>query len=401
MKWIGFRAFMFLLLLNIFLLSIWSCSSAPKTEVHADTAPSVPVVRAERKTLTHELMLSAEFRPYQEVDLHSKIAGYMKQIRVDVGDHVVAGQSIATIEAPELGDDETQAEATRKHAEADLIRAKSDLVRAEASHEASHLAYKRLADVTQSRPNLVARQEIDNALAQDRVGEAQIDTAKAAITAAEEQVRASEAAKARVKTLQSYEQITAPFSGVISKRYADPGAMIPAGTSSSTTTLPVVRLSQIDRLRLVVEVPESAVPSIHVRETIRVNVTSLRRSFDGHVSRFSSRLSTGTRTMETEIDVANSTGELVPGMDAEVILTLDKRENAVAIPISAVGGAQDTATLMVVENGKVEPREVKLGIETPDSREVLNNLKEGDLVVTGGRAATLKPGDAVVAKEQR
>ena len=396
MKLIGWKAFLFLILVGT-----WSCSNPQKTEVHADTAPSVSVVRAQRKTLTHELVLAAEFRPYQEVDLHAKIAGYMKQIRVDVGDRVTAGQLIATIEAPELGDDETQAEATRKHAEAELIRAKGDLVRAEAAHQASHLAYKRLADVIQSKPNLVAQQEIDNAQAQDRMGEAQVDASKAAVTAAEEQVRASQAAQSRVKTLQSYEQITAPFSGVISKRYADPGAMIPAGTSSSTTTLPVVKLSQIDLLRLVVEVPESAVPTIHVGETVRVNVSALKKSFDGKVSRFSDRLSTGTRTMETEIDVPNRTGELVPGMDAEVVLTLEKRNNAVSLPISAVAGAGDKATLLVVEDGKLAERNVKLGMETAEDREVLSNLNEGDLVVAGGKAATLKPGDAVNAKETR
>jgi RND family efflux transporter MFP subunit len=396
MKSITLKVFLFLIL-----LSAWSCSSPPKTEVHADTAPSVAVVRAERKTLTHEIVLAAEFRPYQEVDLHAKIAGYMRQIRVDVGDRVTAGQSIATIEAPELADDETQAEATRKHAEAELIRAKGDLVRAEAAHQASHLAYKRLADVTQSKPNLVAQQEIDNALAQDRVGEAQIDAAKAAVTAAEEQVRASQAAQSRVKTLESYEQIVAPFSGVISKRYADPGAMIPAGTASTTTTLPVVKLSQIDLLRLVVEVPESAVPTVHVGQTVRVNVSALKRSFDGRVSRFSNRLSTGTRTMETEIDVPNPKSELIPGMDAEVVLTLDRRENTVALPISAVSGAGDKATLFVVENGTLAQRDVKLGLETAEDREVLSNLKEGDLVVTGGKAATLKVGDRVTSKEGR
>src|SRR5207253_165040 len=120
-----------------------------------------------------------------------KVAGYLKEISVDVGDHVRAGQAIATLEIPELHDEEAQAIASKKHAEAELVRVKSDVARVRSAHEAAHLSYQRLADVSKARPNLVARQEIDDALAKDRVAEAQVSTAEAAVSSAEEQIRVS------------------------------------------------------------------------------------------------------------------------------------------------------------------------------------------------------------------
>src|SRR5262249_25777521 len=156
-----------------------------------------------------------------------------------------------------------------------------------------------------TRPGLVAQQEIDDAFARDRVAESQMATANAAITAAEQAVQAAEATASRIRTMQSYERITAPFAGVVSKRYADTGAMIQAGTASQSQAMAVIRLSQNDRLRLILPVPESMVPSIHLGSQVEVRVQSLGRTFQGRVARFSDRVSSSTRTMDTEVDVAN------------------------------------------------------------------------------------------------
>ena len=138
-----------------------------------------------------------------------------------------------------MADEGVQAEAVRKRSEAELVHAQGELSRSQSAHEAAHLNYQRLDDVMKVRPALVARQEIDNALAKDREAEAQVDSAKAAITAAEQQIHVAQASEQRIRTLQAYERITAPFAGVISKRYADPGAMIQAGTSSSSQAMPL------------------------------------------------------------------------------------------------------------------------------------------------------------------
>ena len=143
----------------------FSCTRPAKMAVQADSAiPSVSVARVQRQDLQRDLVLSAEFRPDEEVDLHAKVAGYLKEIPVDVGDRVQAGQLIATLEIPEMVDEGAQAEATRRRSEAELLHAQSELARDQSAHEAAHLNFQRLDDVMKVRPALVARQEIDNAI---------------------------------------------------------------------------------------------------------------------------------------------------------------------------------------------------------------------------------------------
>src|ERR1051325_961725 len=133
-----------------------------------------------------------------------------------------------------------------------------------------------------------------------------------------------------------YTRVTAPFAGVITKRYADTGSMIQAGTASQTQAMPVVKLSENSRLRLILPVPESAVPTVHIGQRVEVRVPTLKRSFPGRVARFAEKLSMSTRTMDTEVDVDNPTLLLIPGMYAEVNLTLDHRSRTLAVPVLAV-----------------------------------------------------------------
>ena len=152
--------------------------------------------------------------------------------------------------------------------------------------------------------------------------EAQVAAAKSALAAAEEQVNVNSADTQKVKTLMEYTRVTAPFAGVITKRYADTGSMIQAGTASQTQAMPVVRLSENSLLRLILPVPESAVPTVHIGQQVEVRVPTLNRSFPGRVARFADKLSPATRTMDTEVDVPNPSLVLMPGMYAEVDLTL-------------------------------------------------------------------------------
>lgn len=380
--------------------TLCSCTNPVRTVAQASSGPpSVAVALVGEQTLERQLALAAEFRPYQEVDLHAKVAGYVKQINVDVGDRVRAGELIATLEIPEMADESVQAEAAEKRSEAELARARGDLSRMESAHAAAHLGYQRLADVATKRPNLIARQELDDALSKDRGAEAAIDSAKAAITAAEQQIRVSEASQQRLRTMETYMKIIAPFSGVISKRYADTGAMIQAGTASSSQSMPLVRLSQVDRLRLVLDVPESAFAQVHLGVPIQVRVEAVAREFTGRISRFSDRLQPSTRTMETEVDVPNPKGELAPGMYAEVRLPLERRDHALSLPVQAVTGAEDKASLWIVNaQNRLEQRDVILGMETPERREILKGLAAGDRVVVG-KLGALRAGDVVDARE--
>jgi len=193
-----------------------------------------------------------------------------------------------------------------------------------------------------------------------------------------------------VNTMLAYTQVTAPFAGVITKRYANTGSMIQAGTASQTQAMPVVRLSENSLLRLILPVPESIVPLVRVGQGLTVRVPTMNRSFPGRVARFSDRVQLSTRTMDTEIDVPNPGFKLVPGMYAEVNFTTESRSHALTVPITAVdltGGAETAGRVMVVvPDGRLESRDVSLGLQTADSFEVHSGLQEGDLVVLGNRA---------------
>jgi RND family efflux transporter MFP subunit len=296
--------------------------------------PNVNVVKVERVDLAQELKLSAEFRPYQEIDIHAKVPGYLKSISVDVGDRVKAGQLLATLEAPEWSEQLLHASAVEKRSELDVARAQGEVRRAEAARNLRKVSYERLAAVAKAKPDLIAQAEIEDAQGRLHEAEAQLSTAQAALASVEQQVRVAGASRGQVNTMMRYLNITAPFSGVITKRYADLGAMVPAGTSSSA--MPVVRLSQMDRLRLVLPAPESVVPRVRLGAPVEVRVDTLGRVFQGKVSRVTGRLETSTRTMETEIDVPHPEGILKPGMYAYANLTLLQRPETLALPLQAV-----------------------------------------------------------------
>jgi len=362
------------------------------------TAPTVAVAKAERQTLSQSQELLAEFAPYQEIDLHAKIAGYVKNIYVDVGDRVKQGQLLAVLEVPEQQADLDQAQAAVSSAEEEVKRTESQLGEAKAAYQVAHITYGRLAEVPKVNPHLIAQQEIDEAQAKDLETEAKVSTSKAAISVARQKLMEARASLDRIKTLITYTKIQAPFNGTVTKRYADTGAMIPAGTSESNQALPLVRLSEDDVLRLILPVPESVVGLIHVGGPVEITVQSLRRTFTGTVWRFTDKVDTSTRTMDTEIYVKNTDRVLKPGMYASAKLTLDRAPSALAVPVQAVSFAQNKATVWTVkQDNTVEERPVTTGAETPSLVEIVSGLKEGDLVIVGNRSE-LKSGQRVEPK---
>ena len=390
-------------------LSISSCAKhepVQASNLKSSEAPTVAVAKTSTEDLSHGLVLTAEFRPYQEVDVMAKIAGYIKQINVDVGDRVRQGQLLATLEIPEMGDDLKRADAAVVRSRAEVTRAQDELRRSESAHNIALLSFQRLSAVAEKRPGLVAQQEIDEAQSRELVSSAQVASARSALVVAQEQVNVNSADTNKVKTLMDYTRVTAPFTGVVTKRYADTGSMIQAGTASQTQAMPVVRLSENSKLRLILPVPESAVPTVHIGQRVEVRVPALNRSFPGTVARFAEKVSMATRTMETEVDVPNPSLILIPGMYAEVNLTLDRRNRVLAIPIMAVdldnagpgqNGSQAVLTgqvMIVTANNHVERRKVTLGIETANQVEIRSGLNEGDSVVLSGRNS-LQPGQEV------
>jgi RND family efflux transporter MFP subunit len=380
-----------------------SVSCGRRDAVHASAgkpadAPSVAVARTSTEDLSHGLVLTAEFRPYQEVDVMAKVAGFVKQINVDVGDRVREGQLLATLEIPEMDDDLRRADAAVVRAKAEVTRATDEQHRAESAYDIAHLSFQRLSAVSEKRPGLVAQQEIDEARSKELIAEAQVAAAKSALAAAQEQVNVNSADMQRVKTMMDYTRVTAPFTGVVTRRYADKGSMIQAGTASQSQAMPLVKLSENSLLRLILPVPESAVPTVHIGQEVEVRVPTMNRSFPGRVARFADKVALATRTMDTEVDVLNPSLVLIPGMYAEVNLTLNERKAVLAVPMTAVDSEGGSGQVMVVTaEQRLELRKVELGLETADKVEVRSGLHEGDMVVVGGRSS-LQPGEEVRPK---
>jgi len=321
--------------------------------------PTAGVAKVTREDLFKQVTIAAEFRPNEEVSLHAKVSGYVSKMNVDFGDTVKAGQLMATIEVPEL--------------QAELETAQAAKQKAEADYNNAHLIYSRLLAVNKDHPNLVAQQELDTAQANDLTTSATIAAAKANFE--------------KFQAMINYTQITAPFDGVVTHRYADPGTLIQAGTASDSQALPLVRVSDNYRLRLDFPVTVDYVKDVQLGDAVAVRVDSLNnKTFTGTISRFTREVDDKTRTMITEVEVPNQNLELMPGMYANVVLKVEKHPQVLAIPVEAVSGEKSPTVLVVNRDHQIEERAVQLGLETPEKFEVLSGLQEGDLVVVGNRA---------------
>jgi RND family efflux transporter MFP subunit len=355
----------------------------------ASTEPSLRPVAVElvtRRPVVNSLTLSGAFRPYQQVDVHAKVAGFIRKIYVDVGDRVKTGQVLAVLEVPELSAQVAGAKAEIQRYQDAVRRSESEIQRAESTHAAYHTAYSRLKQASESRPGLIAEQELDDSMAKDKETAAQIESARAALAESQSQLVSARTDLDRLSALESYSQITAPFAGVVTKRYADTGALIQAGTASETQSMPVVQLAEWSRLRLVVPVPESAVSQLLMGSAVQVHVSAMNRNFEGRVARFADALDDETRTMHTEIDVENPDGSLKEGMYAEAKIILKQENDALTIPIQALERTSTGGTVLIVDaEGRVEERQVKLGAESSDRVEILAGVAENDRVVIGSR----------------
>ena len=359
------------------------CGDARKADA-ADVPPAA-VVKVQRKSLSSTLEISSEFLPYQEIDVYAKVSGYIQKLYVDWGTHVKQGQLLAVLEIPELQQQLLQDEASVRRADQEVSRAREEQARAESAYSVAHITYTRLADVQKSRPELVAQQEIDVAQGKDLEASAGVSSSKDALAAAEQALLAAKAALDKDKALFNYARMTAPFEGVVTQIYAYTGALLPAGTSATKGDSALCHLSQNNLLRLVIPVPERAVPEISNGQTLEVNVSALHKTFMGKISLFSDQIDLTTRTMHTEVTVPNANYALVPGMYASVKIPLHTVTNVLTIPLQAVqstGTGQGTV-LLVNSTNHLERREVKLGLQSPTDAEVLSGLGENETVIFG------------------
>ena len=388
-----------LLLVAVFLIVRRHHGKALATQPRA-----AAVVAVTRGNLASSLTVAGQFQPYQQVDLHAKVSGYIRWIKVDIGDRVRQGEVLALLEVPELQNQVEGAQAEVRHSQSDITRAQSEVVSAESTYSAVHAEYTRLEEASKERPGLIAEQELDDARAKDLQAAAQVGVAKASLDAMQQQLGVSRATRSRLETMSGYEQIIAPFTGVVTKRYADTGSLIQAGQENNTATLPVVQVAESDLLRLRMPVPESDVPYIQVGGDVEVKVNATGRVFTGKIIRFSRALDTNTRTMLTEVDVPNRDLSLNPGMYAETMIQLQQKNDTLILPAQAVvqnnvqngdpsNGGQ-SYVLVVDATNHVEKRTVTLGIQTSNRVEITSGLQAGDKVIASGQNG-YQPGEVV------
>lgn len=367
------------------LLATAACKRSD-SDANAAEIPSARVAAVQTGSISHVLGMAGQFQPYQVIDVHPKVSGFIKHIYVDIGDKVHQGQTLAVLEVPELRAqlESTVAQVGQRNDE--IVRAQHDVARAEAEYSSLHANNTRMQQAAKAQPGLIAQQELDDTQSKDLAAAAQVDSAKAALAAARGASLVASADSDRVKAIEGYTNVTAPLDGVITWRYADTGALIQSGRDSNDQALPIVKLAQVNVLRLRMPVPEDAVRYVKEGDTLQIRVDALGRSFTGKIVRFTHNVNFETRTMETEVDVPNRDLSLDPGMYANTQLQLAHVENSLTIPVEALVLQGKQQVVYVVDNDNhVHQRAVTVGIEGSQLAEIKSGLHAGEHVIMGGQ----------------
>ncbi len=364
--------------LGAFMLLLSSCSGpsagSRAASPQADQALArVGVVQAQRIDLTRKISLPGTLVAFNEATLYGKVAGYLRSISVDKGDRVRAEQTLAIIEVPEMAKEVEQAEATYQEAQAGLNKAKAET-------ELQAVTFRRYLDVQSQDPDAISKQEVDE-------WRAKYEAARAEAQLAEAKVRTTRANRDRLVALNAYSRIIAPFSGVVTARFVDPGALIQAATSS-VQAQPILTLQDFAMLRAYVSVPELEVPMIRKGKDMTLTTAAYPgKVFRGSVTRFAEALDPATRTMKTEIDIPNPQALLRPGMYANVTLELEKHPSAVVIPDAALLIEGDRKFAYIARGGTAHRVALETGLDDGNQVEVISGLKGGESVIVTGKEA--------------
>jgi multidrug efflux pump subunit AcrA (membrane-fusion protein) len=310
--------------------------------------PLVNAATVKRAPQKSQLLLPGNITPITEAYIFARAAGYLKRRYVDIGDRVAAGQKLADIEAPDLDQQVSQSQAALAQAQGQLGQAQATLEQLTATRDLAEITWKRYKVLTEK--GAVSRQDGDNSSTAAKTADANVVAQQKTVKATEEYVRASQATLDRLFTLQRYEQITAPFAGIITARNVDVGALISATGSSlgparsngaAPSDIPsggeIFRLAEISRLRILVAVPQTNAPGIQIGQDATVTVQqNPNQSFKGKVTRTSSSLDAQSRTLLTEVDIENPKGVLLPGMYAMVSFITERPDPPVLVPDAAL-----------------------------------------------------------------
>jgi len=345
-----------------------SCTSnhAKEVESKAEPAPALQAFKVRKSALASSVKIPGELVAYQQVDLYAKVNSFVKKLYVDVGSEVKAGQLLAVMEAPEMN--------------AQIAAATSRLKSQEAVYLSSKATYDRLVE-TSKTPGTVSQNDLDVANARQKSDYAQYEAAKAS--------------QSEVAATNNYLQIRAPFSGIITTRNVSAGAYV--GPSGKGSELPIFTLQQQDKLRLVVSVPDAYAAALNDKTEVTFTVKAMpNEKFNARVNRMAGALDAKLRAQRTEMDVTNTGKKLLPGMVAEVVLSLSGDANVFVVPTTAILNSTEGVFVIKVKDNKTQWVPVATGRTDGDKVEVFGNLTENDTIITGATEEIRK--DAVVEK---
>jgi RND family efflux transporter MFP subunit len=336
-----------------------------QAQVEKNKAPAVTTARPERAPVVVDVPLPGTTEPLLTTGIYARTDGYLKARYVDIGDHVKAGQLLADITAPEVDQQLSQTLGTLAQGKANVVRLQADL----------NLAQTTLRRFVAIGVGAVTQQEIDERAASQK-------TAQKAVDAAEATVHANQADVDRLRELQGFQRVYAPFDGIITARNVDPGSLISAGSTSVTTQL--FSLAQVDTLRIFVFVPQTYAFDVQVGQSADVTLREQPdRVFKGIVTRTAGAIDPASRTLLTEVDVPNRDGALLSGSYVTVHFKIQRSEPPLLIPGPAMlAGSQGTRVAVVGADDTLHYRPVTIGRDFGDRVEVLGGLEESDVIVT-------------------
>lgn len=355
---------------------------AAETRAEIQAQPVVNIEAVERAATQSSLVLPGTIQAVTEAPVLARSTGYIKKRYVDIGDRVKAGQVLAEIEAPELGQQIRQARASFDQANQQVQQAEAALAQGRANLNLARVSRDRYD--TLARQGVVSRQEQDQYQAQLEAQQANVQALEKGIGAAKSNAAASEANLARLNDVINYQTVRAPFSGVITVRNVDTGALVNEGNTL------LFRIAQTDRLRTYVNAPQADAESVRAGMKALLTVPDLAgRKFTGTVARTANALDPATRTLLVEVQVASGQGALMPGMYTQVDLAVPRKNPPLLIPADTLVVRADGPQVAVVNpEGKVHYARVQLGRDLGEKIEVLGGVEEGQRLA-------VNPGDAV------
>jgi RND family efflux transporter MFP subunit len=367
-----------------------AASPSPVNSIKADSPPRVEVVRPRRAAVAERLQTNASLEAFEEADLFAKVSGYLSDVRVDIGDHVKAGQVLAVIDVPEMQQELAEAKAQLESRQSSLESARHLVDHNKANLTLQDVLVKRREQLN-DKQGFLTIDTLDEAYANADIAKADLAVAEANRALAANQVDVAAATVEKIKTLLAYTRIVAPFDGVVARRLVNRGDLVQEAATATRTTPSAGSLftvQRIDTIRVFCDVPENDVPHLRIGDPAIVKPSGFDgKPFIGKVTRFSLRLDPETRNMRTEIDLPNPDEHLYPGMYAEVSLEMNQRPDALTVPAAAVGSDGDGAFVYTVTDNRITRLAVKTGLTDNGRIEVTAGLSEETPVVASTQEA--------------